>query len=1109
MDAAVFQEQVDGAYARLRAGETEAAVTILEGLERLALGRAQRVDLALHRAWFHRNLREEERALERLEPLRDDPGLSDEQRAFLGVIDVTASAIVRRPVRPDDLYELLDRPLTPLARCQVLYALSYWHRGQEGDLYGAGEMEDRMLEELDEVTDPEWRLRLLAWSLPSGGGRQWDPTALARGEEALRLVRALGWRTEERRVCNQLFAIHLAREAYDDALTWVGRGYELAKELDHTDGLGLYHADCTSVALARGDVPTAQRHWEELLVIEAEMRQTAIGDRLMDLLQVLLDRASGRWHAAYGRIATMVAGGDGNNMQALSTWLRVLADQGDPADIAVAIADALALVGHAHDPYSVGLVHGAAEELATRDVDPALVRHLRVLTHRLARGTGHRRLEAEVGALLEASRGDQPGIVGPWALVRRLGRGAMGEAWLAEDVRDGRAVVVKLLLAEGTQDPRHIESLFSEARTMVGMQHPNLLQVLDYGHIDETEALTSPVLVRGAPYMVIELAEGGSLGASRGAWPWERVREVLLQVLQGLAHAHGREMLHLDIKPGNLLLRSDGTVAIADFGIARAVGVHQDRVAGTPAFMAPEQWRGRWQSLGPWTDLYAVGMVAIELLQGRPAFRVTDVAGLREAHLRRLPALQPAVDVPSGLEDWLLSLIAKAPQHRFPSAALAIQALQALGKPTRHAGAHEEGVRSMESTLDLDLELGLDTIRTLQVAAPFDSRPSDQETWVEGPVADGEGEAATLDAMPSGRRLQLPRHPRRRKPSVPKTHLDLLGLWPALEAHHPEALDGCWEALLRATDEARVVHLGLTSDTAETLDRFVDAFLTASREAGLRPFHVRREDGSFTGYMVRLVGLEGPLHARAAWDGLVARGLDGHLADRLVNARRGLSVEDVRDALQWLAGRSTVVLCLEAFDGRERLLDALREVRGAVLVLWVEPTMPDPERLDLRACRPTPEALEEAVVGLTGLGSEQVERLLVDVHEAGHAAARLVGHGIRGALVRRGERHVLRPLPLAPTCAEERARLLSWLYKRWEPPTRRVFELALSRRYVSTKWWWKASEQPLLCIDVADALFRAGLVVTREQGWTFVESSLRERALDLARSQGRSMPDAE
>lgn len=1100
MDAVEFQEQVDGAYARLRAGDVEAASTILGGLEEEALARPQRIDLVLHRAWFHRNHREEERALELLDPLRADPDLTDEQRAFLGVIDVTASAILRRPVRPDSLYELLERPLTPLARCQVLYALSYWHNGQQGDLYAAGEVDDRMLEELDEVTDPEWRLRLLAWSLPSGGGRQWDATALARGEEALRLVQALGWRTEERRVCNQLFAIHLAREAYDEALTWVGRGYELAKELDHTDGRGLYHADCTSVALARGDVATAQSHWEELLVLEAEMRQTAIGDRLMDLLQVLLDRASGRWKQAHARIATIVAGGDGNNMQVLSTWLRVLADRGSLRDIAVAIADALALAPQAHDPYSVGLVHGAAEELSGRpDVDSALVRHLRVLTHRLARVTGHRRLEEEVGRLLEASRGEQPGIVGPWALVRRLGRGAMGEAWLAEDVRDGRAVVVKLLLAEGTRDPRHIESLFSEARTMVGMQHPNLLQVLDYGHIDETEALTSSVLVEGAPYMVLELAEGGNLGAFHGKWPWERVRVVLLQVLQGLAHAHGREMLHLDIKPGNLLLRSDGTVAIADFGIARAIGVHQDRVAGTPAFMAPEQWRGRWQSLGPWTDLYAVGMVAIELLQGRPAFRDTDVAGLREAHTRRLPSFQPAVDVPSGLGDWLLSLIAKAPQHRFPSAAHAIQALQALGKPTRRGGFHEEDVRSIESTLDLDL----DAVRTLQVAEPFDSRPSDQETWVDGPVADGDGEAPTFDAAPSGPRLQLRRHLRRRKPTVPKTHLDLLGLWPALDAHHPEALDGCWQALLRATDEARVVHLGLSSDTPETLDRFLDAFLTASREAGLRPFHVRREDGSFTGYMARLVGLEGPLHARAAWDGLVARGLDGHLADRLVNARRGLSVEDVRDALQWLAGRSTLVLCLEAFDGRERLLEALRDVRGAVLVLWVEPTAADPERVDLSACNPTPEALGRAVVGLTGLAPEQVERLLVDVHDAGHAAARLVGHGVRGALVRRGEGHVLRPLPLAPTCAEERARLLSWLYKRWDPPTRRVFELALGRRYVPTKWWWKATEQPLLCIDVADALFRAGLVVTREQGWTFVEASLRDRARELARSQGR------
>ncbi len=252
------------------------------------------------------------------------------------------------------------------------------------------------------------------------------------------------------------------------------------------------------------------------------------------------------------------------------------------------------------------------------------------------------------------------------------------------------------------------------------------------------------------------------------------------------------------------------------------------------------------------------------------------------------------------------------------------------------------------------------------------------------------------------------------------------------------------------------------------------------------------------------MGLRVPLDARAAWDGLVARGLDGDLADRLVaRARERLSIADVRDVLQWLAGRSTVVLYLEAFDGRERLLEALDEVRGAVLVLWVEPVGSHPDRHDLHASNPTRESLEEAVVGWMGLAPEQVERLLVDVHDAGHAAARLVAHGVRGAVVRRGDHHVLRPMPLAPTCAEERARLLSWLYKRWDPPTRRVFELALGWRLVPTKWWWKATEQPLLCIDVADALFRAGLVVTREQGWTFVGPSLRERAWELARSRGR------
>jgi len=1107
MNAAELDQALQEVRRLVRSSEADAALsrlaTVAAGPE---LTIEQRTRLQLQRAEIFGASRREEQALAIVEPLLASDTPTDDQRAWAYLVAVKAWAVLGHDAPPDALYALLDQPLSPLARCQALYALSYWHYVQRGDAHAGTELDERMVRHVHGVTDPEWRLRLLSWTLPTGGGHQWDPDAEARGREALGLARQLRWRAEERRILNQLYMLFVARDEVERALVWAQRAHDVAQTIGHVDGVANYHIDRVAVALATADLPTAHRHWQAFLAVQDQTRPTAVGRRLVELIGALYDRADGRWQEAYDRLRAILDAPDANNVEVVSTWLRVLADRAPAAEVAAAIADLLELAPLAHDPYATHVVHQAGQALSLRgDIDRALVRHVAVLTHRLGRTTGHRRLVREAAAQLADDRAGRA-VIGPWSLVCQLGAGAMGEVWLADDVRDGRQVVVKLLTTSTTSRPRHIESLFTEARAMIGMRHRHLLQVLDYGHIDASDALTSSALSEGAPFLVLELAEAGNLGAHLGKRPWTWCRTVLLELLSGLAHAHAHEVVHLDIKPENVLLRSDGSTAIADFGIARAVGQHQDRVAGTPSFMAPEQWRGRWQSLGPWTDLYAVGMLAIELIQGRSAYLSRSIPELRRAHLERLPQLHPAIDVPSGLGDWILCMIAKAPEHRFLSAAHAAQALQSLGAaaPTAHA---DPAVGAADPT-------ELETVRTMCVTDPWTTRDEAQDTWVDPTATTRRGVTSDTPstAAPTARgwpELQLRSHLRDHELGVPevRTHLHLAGLWPTLDAHDASAQAACWSALVEVARTGRPASVGLHCAHAEALDRFAHAFLHTCREAGLmRPVHLRRDDGSITGFLARLVGLDLDDDPTAAREGLMARGLDPALAERVVGVGGQLTDDDIRAVMERLARRSIVVLCVDPFPDRERIAAALQTVNARVLSLWLQPEWTSPGRTDLPVRPPSAASMAEAIRAVTGLDDRQVERLLEGVDDPGHAASRLVAHGVRGALVRRGNRTVLRELPLAASRTEERRRLLTWLYKRWDLPDRRVFEVAASQARVPTRWWWKTTGEPVRCIDLADALFRAGLVVQREQGWAFVEPALRVWAQELARSQGRRLP---
>lgn len=259
--------------------------------------------------------------------------------------------------------------------------------------------------------------------------------------------------------------------------------------------------------------------------------------------------------------------------------------------------------------------------------------------------------------------------LGPYDLLWALGEGGFGQVYQAEHRPTGAMVALKVLHREVSAETR--AALRREVETQARLHHPAVLRVLAVGAVPELPEGHPLPLEAGAPYMTLELATGGSLQAYQGELPPEQLVDLLLAVLDALAHCHARGTLHLDLKPENLLMGADGAVRLADFGLAGLLGTRAESGHGTPHYMAPEHWRR--EALDARTDLYALGCVAFALAAGHPPFEGT-VPELLAGHLH--DALPPTGH--AGLDVWIAGCTAKIPAARFRSAAAAAAALRAV-----------------------------------------------------------------------------------------------------------------------------------------------------------------------------------------------------------------------------------------------------------------------------------------------------------------------------------------------------------------------------------------------------------------------------------------------
>jgi tetratricopeptide (TPR) repeat protein len=308
-----------------------------------------------------------------------------------------------------------------------------------------------------------------------------------------------------------------------------------------------------------------------------------------------------------------------------------------------------------------------------------------------------------------------PAVPG-YEILGVLGQGGMGMVYQARQLSLKRTVALKTLLAGAHAGPSLFARFRAEAEAVARLQHPNIVQIYEVGQHE------------GCPYFALEYVEGGSLAQRLRAVPPppRQAAQWLLALARAIHYAHERGILHRDLKPANVLVATDGTLKITDFGLAKQLTgagekTRTGEIFGTPSYMAPEQAGGVTKSIGPAVDVYALGAVLYEMLTGRPPFLSDSAYGIVKQVLTEEPVrprrLQPRV--PPDLETICLHCLNKEPRKRYASALALEQDLQRFlaGEPirARPAGLAERLLKWAERRPALAALLIVSTVALLLV----------------------------------------------------------------------------------------------------------------------------------------------------------------------------------------------------------------------------------------------------------------------------------------------------------------------------------------------------------------------------------------------------------
>ncbi len=263
--------------------------------------------------------------------------------------------------------------------------------------------------------------------------------------------------------------------------------------------------------------------------------------------------------------------------------------------------------------------------------------------------------------------------IGRYEITEHVGAGAMAEVYKAYDPDIDRTVALKILKEENCVNEEHINRFLREGKAAGALTHPNIVTIHDVGTLEQ------------APYIMMELLEGRPLSellASGEKLPIDSILRIAIQIADALDYAHGKGVVHRDVKPDNIIVGQDRTsIKIADFGIARVEegakeSTQAGMILGTPRYMSPEQAGG--EGVDGRSDLFSLGVILYEMLTGQKAFDAESMATLIMQIMQKdPPPIRKVVSqVPPGLQNIVSKLLSKKPARRFQSGGELREALQ-------------------------------------------------------------------------------------------------------------------------------------------------------------------------------------------------------------------------------------------------------------------------------------------------------------------------------------------------------------------------------------------------------------------------------------------------
>ncbi len=276
-----------------------------------------------------------------------------------------------------------------------------------------------------------------------------------------------------------------------------------------------------------------------------------------------------------------------------------------------------------------------------------------------------------------------------YKIVAELGAGGMAVVYRAIDTMLDRSVAVKVIRTEEANREKFIRRFMREAKALANLSHSNIVKVLDYGEHE------------GEPYLVMEYISGGALKASLGKpMPPAEAAALLAPVARALHYAHQQRIVHRDVKPENILINDSGQPMLSDFGIIKLMDVEESqgltgtgRVVGTPAYMSPEQIRGR--EVDGRSDIYSLGVVFFEMVTGKKPYNAATPIELSMQHLHApIPKAKQFVrDLPAEVDHIIVKSLAKSPEDRYQTMLALAQDLEKLSGASERTTSERRAVK--------------------------------------------------------------------------------------------------------------------------------------------------------------------------------------------------------------------------------------------------------------------------------------------------------------------------------------------------------------------------------------------------------------------------------